>query len=66
MPRLSGRDVILRLREIDPTVPIVASSGFSSEDETRALKAGGAVAFVEKPYHAFDLLRVVRSALDGA
>lgn len=65
MPRLSGQELLPFLKELAPSVPVIASSGYSPEGETRALLENGVVAFVEKPYHAFDLLRAVRQACDG-
>jgi CheY-like chemotaxis protein len=63
MPRLSGRDALRRLREIDPGVRVVFASGYSdtqlSEEEQSAVQR-----FVTKPYRERDLVRAVRAALD--
>jgi two-component system, cell cycle sensor histidine kinase and response regulator CckA len=49
MPRLSGRDALRRLRQIDPGVRVVFASGYSdtqlSEEEQAAVQG-----FVNKPY----------------
>jgi CheY-like chemotaxis protein len=65
MPRLSGHELLPRLKALSPMIPVIASSGFSPEEETRSLLENGVAAFVEKPYHAFDLLRAVRRVIDG-
>jgi PAS domain S-box-containing protein len=62
MPRLSGRDTLRRLREIDPAVRVLYASGYSA-------KAGDAGAdevlgFLAKPFRADDLALAVRTALD--
>jgi CheY-like chemotaxis protein len=63
MPRLSGRDVLRRLRAIDPAVRVVFASGYSdtqlSEEEQASVQG-----FVNKPYRERDLVRAVRAALD--
>jgi signal transduction histidine kinase len=63
MPRLSGRDALRRLREIDPDVRVVFASGYSdtqlSEEEQAAVQG-----FVNKPYRERDLVHAVRAALD--
>jgi signal transduction histidine kinase len=65
MPRLSGRDVLRRLRAIDPAVRVVFASGYSdtqlSEEEQASVQG-----FVNKPYRERDLVRAVRAALDTA
>lgn len=63
MPRLSGRDTFRRLRELNPQVKVIFSSGYSAEalrDDEMANAAG----FVSKPYRIGDLTRAVRGALD--
>jgi CheY-like chemotaxis protein len=63
MPRLSGRDALRRLREIDPGVRVVFASGYSdtqlSEEEQTSVQG-----FVNKPYQERDLVHAVRAALD--
>ena len=62
MPRLSGRDALQKLREIDPDVPIVYMSGFATMISEAA--ADAVQGFLHKPFHANDLAGVVRLALD--
>jgi PAS domain S-box-containing protein len=63
MPRLSGRDALARLREIDPDLRIILASGYSAEhlrEEDHEHLAG----FISKPYRPEDLAQAVRTALD--
>jgi signal transduction histidine kinase/ActR/RegA family two-component response regulator len=62
MPRLSGREALRRLRELDPEARVLFSSGFSSETITET-EADGVLGFVSKPYRAQDLANAVRQAL---
>jgi CheY-like chemotaxis protein len=62
MPRLSGRDALKKIREIDPDIPVVYTSGFATMiNEAGADPVQG---FLHKPFHANDLANVVRMALD--
>jgi PAS domain S-box-containing protein len=59
MPHLSGREVLERIRNLDPGAKVVMSSGYPS-GETE-----GASGFLPKPYRADSLLRIVRETLDA-
>jgi PAS domain S-box-containing protein len=63
MPRLSGREALRHLREIDPEVRVLFASGYTAEhlrDEEQRQVLG----FVKKPYRPEDLAYAVRTALD--
>ena len=45
MPRLGGREALLRIRELKPAIPVLISSGYSADK----LLAGSA-GFIQKPY----------------
>jgi two-component system, cell cycle sensor histidine kinase and response regulator CckA len=60
MPRLSGQDTYKRMREIDPNVQVLFSSGYSA-DAIEDLAQG--VGFITKPYRPDELTRAVREAL---
>jgi PAS domain S-box-containing protein len=65
MPRLSGRDTLRELLQIDPQVQVVLSSGYSAEYFSESGK-DGVVGFVNKPYRPQDLALTVRRVLDQA
>jgi len=60
MPQMSGREVIEKLREIDPKIKIICASGFmrssGSEDDE---------AYLQKPFTAQDLLAKVKQILEA-
>ncbi|HEU4587197.1 MAG TPA: PAS domain S-box protein [Gemmatimonadales bacterium] len=64
MPELSGRDLVDRLRKLDPRLPVVFMSGY---DERGLRPDGGlprgALALV-KPFAIVDLLRSLRTVLE--
>lgn len=64
MPGLDGRAVFRRLREMDPDVKVIASSGYSHDRDADDLLKQGAAGFVQKPYRISELIRVVGRALE--
>jgi len=66
MPVMTGDQTAPRLRSINPTVPIILSSGYS-ETEARQRFAGiGITAFLQKPYEAGLLLEKIETSISGS
>ncbi len=63
MPRVSGRDALHQLLEINPDVRVVIASGYSAE-HLSAEDHEHICGFVNKPYRPDDLALAVRNALD--
>lgn len=64
MPRMGGREVMTRLRQIRPDIRILFTSGYSKSGiYTRFIFEEG-LDFIEKPYDAETLRRRVRTTLD--
>jgi CheY-like chemotaxis protein len=61
MPELDGHGAFFRLKEIDPNVRVLLSSGYVSEEDARDVLDAGAVGFLQKPYRMVDLARKIRS-----
>ena len=62
MPRLSGWELVRRLRAVNPTVPIIVLAGsLGSPDLQRAQHAG--VAVLHKPVQLADLQAAIARAL---
>jgi PAS domain S-box-containing protein len=67
MPRLGGKDAAERMRRIRPGLPVLFASGYGPDAAvTRAALAVAGSALVQKPFNLKALLRLVRSAIDGA
>lgn len=63
MPKMNGREVYQHIREIDPYVPVIFSSGFSSESIISDLMGLGASAFIQKPYRQASLAKTLSEVL---
>jgi CheY-like chemotaxis protein len=65
MPILDGSDVFDEMREINPKVCVVLSSGFTEQEKLKSMLANGLRGFIPKPYSHQKLLAQVRSTLDA-
>ena len=52
MPGMSGEETLLRLRELDGTVPVILSSGYDKRDLRHRFSTRDLTGFVQKPYSA--------------
>ena len=66
LPVIDGDAVFDELREINPKVNVVLSSGFAEQEKVSAMLAQGLRGFIPKPYTREKLLEQVRSTLDAA
>lgn len=66
MPEMSGHEVLRRLRELDPGVKVVLSSGFSPEIGIKWADEEGVKGFIQKPYRAQDILTKLSEVLKTA
>ena len=62
MPRMGGSEALLHIRERFPDLPVVLMSGYTEQDVASKLidRAGGAVAFLQKPFLPEDLTSALR------
>jgi signal transduction histidine kinase/CheY-like chemotaxis protein len=63
MPKMAGRECLQKLREINPQVRVVLSTGFGLNDAAQRILDEGAIGFAQKPYRAAELSRAVAAAL---
>lgn len=64
MPTMGGRETFLELKELDPKVKALLSTGYSPNGKARDILESGVMGFIQKPYHVNALLSRVRSVLD--
>ncbi|HZU98759.1 MAG TPA: ATP-binding protein [Planctomycetota bacterium] len=69
MPRMGGRETYLALREIQPAVPVLLTTGFALNEEAQAILDLGVRGFLAKPYDvdalAGALDRIIPAATPG-
>jgi CheY-like chemotaxis protein len=65
MPRMSGPELFGCLKEVNPGVRVVVSSGYSHDQEGERMLRYGCLGYLQKPYDIETLNQVVRSVLDS-
>jgi DNA-binding NtrC family response regulator len=65
LPRLGGLSLFLQLREINPKVKVIFTSGYLDAGAKRNLMNVGAIDFIEKPYTPEKILNSIRAALNN-
>lgn len=67
MPRMGGEALVTALRSTHPNVPVLVISGYDAQGSVRRMFArGDAAAFLEKPFEAQPMLKLVRELLDAS
>jgi CheY-like chemotaxis protein len=59
MPRLGGQEACARIRQMDPGVPIILSSGYTEQEIQLRDQDPGPSAFIPKPYTLKRLRRIL-------
>lgn len=65
MPEMGGKECLEKLREIDPNVKILVTSGYYRNGMTKEIIESGAAGFIRKPYDSKRMLTAVREVLDS-
>jgi PAS domain S-box-containing protein len=65
MPGMDGGTAFDRIREIQPGMPVLLSSGYAINDQAHKIIARGCNGFIQKPYNISELSNKVRSVMDG-
>jgi signal transduction histidine kinase len=65
MPRISGPELFASMKEINPDVRVIVSSGYSHDQEGKRMLQHGCLGYLQKPYNIESLNELVRSVLDS-
>ncbi|MFV2081161.1 MAG: PAS domain S-box protein [bacterium] len=65
MPKMSGKKTFAKLKEINPDIKTLLSSGFSQTGKAQEILSEGVRDFIQKPYQVSELMLKVRSVLDS-
>ena len=63
MPKLSGIELVQRLRQDRPDLPVVLMSGYPAADDGASIPDD--VVFLQKPFEPARLLAAIESAFEG-
>jgi CheY-like chemotaxis protein len=65
MPKMTGLHCFEHLKEINPGVRVIVSSGYGNNSDREALRKKGVCAFVQKPYKAAELSAKITELMDA-
>jgi len=65
MPGLSGKEAFDILRQKNPSVKVLLSSGFSLDNQAKDIMTEGCKGFIQKPFTMAELSRKLREILDN-
>jgi two-component system cell cycle sensor histidine kinase/response regulator CckA len=63
MPRLSGAETFLQIREIRPDAPVILMSGYKEEEASGRFAGKGLAGFLEKPFSTEGLGNAIERVL---
>jgi two-component system cell cycle sensor histidine kinase/response regulator CckA len=63
MPVMPGEEALGRIQALRPDARVIVTSGYDEVEAVRRFTADGIAAFIQKPYTAVALARIVKSAL---
>lgn len=63
MPKMNGEELVKRMRELHPDIPIIVLSGFVSNEDDSILYENGASKILLKPLSIRDIVREVKDCL---
>ncbi len=66
LPRLSGQEVVGKIKKINPSAKVIVASGYIAPDARAQLEGLRVKAFIQKPYMKQEVLNAVRNAIDSA
>jgi two-component system cell cycle sensor histidine kinase/response regulator CckA len=64
MPGMGGRETFDKLKEMDPEVRVLLSSGYSMNGEAQKIRDRGCDGFIQKPFGLNSLSQKIREILD--
>jgi two-component system cell cycle sensor histidine kinase/response regulator CckA len=64
MPGMDGGKTFDRIRELQPLLPVILSSGYSLNGQANAIMERGCSGFIQKPFNIYELSEQVRRVLD--
>ncbi len=63
MPGMSGQETYVALKEINPGVKVLLSSGYSMNEQAASVMEQGCNGFIQKPFNVPDLSKKIREVL---
>jgi CheY-like chemotaxis protein len=63
MPRLNGAETFRQIKDRQPSLPVVLTSGYSAQDAVGRIASDGIAGFIQKPFMPATLVRTMLEAI---
>jgi DNA-binding NtrC family response regulator len=63
MPRMTGTEAFKRIKEMQPDLPVVLTSGYSAQEAVGRFGYDGLVGFIQKPFMPSALVKAMDDAI---
>ena len=63
MPKMSGLDLLQKIKEKNPNLPVVVISGYALDDEGNSLLSSMADGFLNKPFKMSDIENLLKQVV---
>jgi DNA-binding NtrC family response regulator len=60
LPKISGKEVLIRIKAIKPNIKIVVASGYFESDLQADIAQDDVAAYIQKPYMIDNVIEVLR------
>ncbi len=64
MPKLTGKDLAIKVKELRPDLPVILCTGFSDKIDKNKARELGIAAFIMKPVQRHEIAYTIRNVLD--
>ena len=65
LPKIAGWEVILRMKEENPNVKVIVTSGYIEPDLRSKMQLAGVDGFVQKPYNPADVVKMLCDSVEA-
>ena len=59
MPKMNGNDMMIEIRKINPTIPIIVTTAHNDENEINTMKEAGMNSYIMKPIDLTELVKEI-------
>jgi PAS domain S-box-containing protein len=63
LPEMGGGKIYDKLKEVDPAIKVVLSSGYSMNDQASEIMKKGCNQFIQKPFNMNELSKIIQKAM---
>lgn len=63
MPKMDGAETFEKIKNIDPNIKVIISSGYSEGGKVKKMLSEGAFGYIQKPFAIYELSKIINETL---